>query len=238
MDMDIAIDNTLNGSLTVIYGYGNGTFTSAEVHSTGIGSHPCFAVTGDFNNDNRLDLATVNEGTNIIGVFLSFAYATFKIGSSYSTGAFSWAVSVVVANFNNDHLLDFAVANQDADKVMVFLAYDNGSLREQTTFSILTSFHPYSIAAGDFNNDGASDIAIAFADADKVGICYGYGNGSFREQFIFSTGNNACSCFVAVGNFDNDSFLDVAVANFYASNVGIYIGSKNGTFIEQNALLT
>jgi hypothetical protein len=36
---------------------------------------------------------------------------------------------------------------------------------------------------------------------------------------------------VAVGNFNNDTILDLAVANSVSNNVSILIGNGNGTFV-------
>ena len=51
-------------------GYGNGTFAEQMIYSTGNGSYPYAVASGDFNNDNRLDLVIANEGTDSIGIFL------------------------------------------------------------------------------------------------------------------------------------------------------------------------
>jgi hypothetical protein len=38
---------------------------------------------------------------------------------------------------------------------------------------------------------------------------------------------------VAIGDFNNDFRLDIAVANFGTNNVGIFLGFDNGSFVSQ-----
>ena len=92
---------------------------------------------------------------------------------------------------------------------------------------------PYSIAVGDFNNDSRLDIVVPNYWAYNIGVFLGYGNGTFSSQTTFSTGDNSQPIEVVVGDFNNDDQLDIAVANYWADNVGIFLGYGNGTFASQ-----
>ncbi|CAF3319218.1 unnamed protein product [Rotaria socialis] len=286
--MDIVIANIMTDSVTLAYGYGNGTFTNQNVYTTGVGSHPYFPAVGDLNNDNRLDLIVLNQGTNTVGIFLSFDYAIFRQNSSYptwgsgpasialgdfnndsqpdlaianylsdtisillrngngafgmqhtlSTGLNSYPRSVVVSDFNNDSILDIAVANLMGDNVGVFLGYGNGTFGVQITFPTANTSWPYSIAVGDFNNDSLLDIVVANNGGNNIGILLGYGNGTFRKQITFPTGNNSTPNWVAIGDLNNDGRLDLAVANYLGNNVGILLGYGNGSFAQQTTYST
>ncbi|CAF4868753.1 unnamed protein product, partial [Rotaria sp. Silwood2] len=61
-------------------------------------------------------------------------------------------------------------------------------------------------------------------------------DGSFGNQTIFFTGSNSHPTSVAVGDFNNDSQLDIVVANFGANNVGILLGHGNGMFAEHTRI--
>ncbi|CAF2194180.1 unnamed protein product [Rotaria magnacalcarata] len=62
--------NCRTHSISIPHGYENGKFSSAATYWTGYDSFPSSVVIADFNNDNYLDLAVTNYGTDNIGIFL------------------------------------------------------------------------------------------------------------------------------------------------------------------------
>ena len=81
-------------------GYGNGCFTNQTIYQTD--SEPKFVSVGDFNNDQILDIAIANYGSNTLGVFIGHGNGTFTemipVPLEYGSRPFS----VLVADFNND----------------------------------------------------------------------------------------------------------------------------------------
>src|SRR2546428_5220739 len=84
-----------------------------------------------------------------------------------------------------------------------------------------TGTRSQSVAVGDFNGDGTLDLAVANpnssaagfgSDSATVSILLGTGTGSFGAKTDFSTGRASSS--VAVGDFNGDGKLDLAVASF------------------------
>jgi hypothetical protein len=75
------------------------------------------------------------------------------------------------------------------------------------------------------------DIGFANSGTDSIDIFLGYGNISFMNQSTYSTGIQPYS--IAVGDFNNDTRLDIVVANYGSDNVGIFLGHGNGTFANQ-----
>jgi hypothetical protein len=151
----------------ILFGSGYGTFVSQTTYATGNGSQPCWVAVGDFNNDNLLDIVVANSGTNSIGVFLSNDTSTFSSQMTYSTGDRSQPYSVSVGDFNNDTLLDIAVACYGVSSVGFFLGYGNGSFMSQQIFATGFGSNPFGLAVGDVNNDRLTDI---------VATNNGYGN--------------------------------------------------------------
>jgi hypothetical protein len=110
----------------------------------------------------------------------------------------------------------------------IFLGYGNGTFADQRIFPTGSS-RPLFIITSDFNNDNRSDIAVANYGTDSVGIFLGYGDGSFQIQTAYSTGYDSLPYSLAVGDFDKDDHLDIAVANTGTDNVGILLGYGNMT---------
>ena len=87
---------------------------------------------------------------------------------------------------------------------------------------------PYSVAVGDFNGDGALDLAVANNRSNTVSVLLGNGDGSFQAARNFFASRNPD--FVAVGDFNGDSLPDLAVASGSSNTVSVLI---NNTPIEK-----
>ena len=93
---------------------------------------------------------------------------------------------------------------------------------------------PKSVAVGDFNGDGIPDMAAAVyaTESGTVSILLGKGDGTFQRPVNYTVGYGAAA--VAIGDFNHDGKLDLAVgvANYYygSSNVSILLGNGDGTF--------
>jgi hypothetical protein len=111
-----------------------------------------------------------------------------------------------------------------------FEGYGNISFANEVTYSTGPSSSLYSIAVGYFNNDTRLDIVVANYDADNVGIFLGYGDGLFANQTTYLTGSSSSPYSLAVSDFNNDTILDIIVANYGNNKLGIFLGHGDGTF--------
>src|SRR5262245_61275476 len=115
--------------------------------------------------------------------------------------------AVVAGDFNNDAVLDLAVANDGASTVSVLLGNSNGTF--QAAQDSATGNYPQSLAVGDFNADGKLDLATA--NAGDVSVMLGNGNGTFLPPTNIDIGSRPQS--VAVGDFNSDGKLDLGVTS-------------------------
>jgi hypothetical protein len=147
---------------------------------------------------------------------------------------------VAVGDFNGDGIPDLVTANNAGNTVSVLLGKGDGTFQTQTTYA--TGIWPASVAVGDFNGDGILDLAVAnfFGNTayygNTVSVLLGKGDGTFQAQTTYATGNGPSS--VAVGDFNGDGILDLAVANFFDNTVSVLLGKGDGTFQTQTPYAT
>jgi hypothetical protein len=85
-------------------------------------------------------------------------------------------------------------------------------------------------ASGDFNGDGRVDVVTAngiVTGSHGVSIMLSNGDGSFQAPRNFFTGTDPTA--IAVGDYDGDGKLDVAVSNGAANTLSILLGNGDGT---------
>ncbi len=87
------------------------------------------------------------------------------------------------------------------------------------------------MAVGDFNGDGLVDLAVAdygddFGNGQGMSVLLGQGDGTFQPAIHYAAGSGPKS--VAVGDFNGDGLLDLAVAN--GGSVSVFLGSSDGSF--------
>jgi hypothetical protein len=141
---------------------------------------PLAVVAGDFNNDKHLNLAIANSGTDNVGILFGNGNGSLQEQMIFSTGHDSRPHAIIVDEFNDDNLLDIAVANYGTNSVGILLGYRNGTFVPQISYS-LDAACPYSIATGDLTMDNRLDIVVTNEGANNIGILLGYSNGTFTE---------------------------------------------------------
>src|SRR3989442_1019108 len=175
------------------------------------GRSPDSVAVGDFNGDGRLDLAVANFGSNDVSVLLGNGDGTFQAALSFAAG--SGPSSVAVGDFNGDGNLDLAVANSGSSYPSVLLGNGDGTFQAALSFAGRSGTS--SVAVGDFNGDGKLDLAVAnlvAGDSSSVSVLLGNGHRTVQSALNSSTGGTRPAS-VAVGDFNVDGKLDLAVAN-------------------------
>src|ERR1022692_3750501 len=138
-----------------------------------------------------------------------------------------YAYSVAVGDFNGDGKLDLAVANGVG--VSVLLGNGDGAFQPAVTYAAGT--YTESIAVGDFNGDGKLDLVVTnnLSSGGTVSVLLGNGDGTFQAPRTYGVGASPYG--VAVGDFNGDGKLDLAVTNSGSSgSVSVLLGNGDGTF--------
>ncbi|CAF4312844.1 unnamed protein product, partial [Adineta steineri] len=217
----------------VFLGLGNGTFSSQETYSTGIRSLPLAVTIADLNNDSYLDIVVANAFTDNVGIFFGYGTGAFTNQTTFYTGTNSGPSGVIIADFNNDNRLDIGVSLEFSGEMGVLLGYGNGTFFDVVIYSIETNAGPTSIATGDFNNDNRLDIVVSNFLLGSISLFYGNGDGTFSNLTSYTTGSGSQPGFVIASDLNNDTILDIAVANVGKDNIGVFFGNVNHSFYDQ-----
>ena len=119
--IDLVVVNSANDNIMILFGVGNGSFPNRTTYSTGIQSAPCSVAVADINRDSYLDVVVTNRGTNNVLVFLGKGDGSLSQCQSYPMGYNARPQSVIIADMNNDHMLDIIIANYGSDYVEILL---------------------------------------------------------------------------------------------------------------------
>ncbi len=200
---------------------------------------PNFVVTGDFNNDGKIDMA-VSSGVNAeVQIFLGKGDGTFQAPTTYDFGGTG---PLAAADLNHDGNLDIIVGNEDCsfgfcgDSLGILIGNGDGTFRDPVSYAVPGNVA--GVALGDFNGDGQLDIAMTnqasseTSACDCVSVLLGNGDGTFQEPPIITYPPHSLPEALAAGRFNDDGKLDLAVTLGFESTdkVQILLGNGDGTF--------
>jgi hypothetical protein len=215
---------------------------------------------GDLDNDGHLDV--VASGYNRANArqlevfFYNAALGTFTTVFVVPTGTGFRYGRVALADFDNDGDLDIVVsgATNDSNASAILRVYPNlGNRTFGAAVTVGTGLWNSSVAVGDYNNDGLTDILAEGTDTAGTRRLRVFRNTSANGVISFAAPINLATGLmsggVAWGDLNNDGYLDV-VANgsstgatggaqiqFYLNNgAGGFGGANNVDTVANNGL--
>lgn len=193
---------------------------------------PISVATGDFNRDGKLDIAAAAWYTGQVAVLLGNGNGngTFRTSVYYTIDDNIESVEwISVADFRGTGNADLAVADRLGLNVSVLLGNGDGTFQPPVQYSTSPNSPTY-VAVGDFNGDRIPDLIVAAEPT--VSVMLGNGDGTFQLPINTSIFSPAGYQPLALGDFNRDGKLDVAVVKADDPELGILLGNGDGTFHE------
>jgi Flp pilus assembly secretin CpaC len=158
------------GSVVVLQGVGDGTFTEVSGSPITVGKLPIAIASSDLDGNGTADLAVVNRTDNSVTILLNNGDGTFVAGPNSPLTTSSNPTGIAIADFNQDGRADIAVTGADANTFRVFLGVSAGLFTSafEPPAGPAGSF-PTAIVAGSLVSGGFPDVAITNAVSGAAG---------------------------------------------------------------------
>jgi len=161
------------------------------------------------------------NGTPLVTQFVSGSQLTATVpAADIATASTAWVTVVNPGPGAVKSNTAYFSVTPDAGDSVAFMLYS----------SVVYDQWPASIAVGDFNGDGNLDLAGSDIWDINVSIFLGDGKGNFTLVSSIPTGSTHQDHSVAVGDFNEDGKIDLAVVNRWTYNVSILLGDGTGNF--------
>jgi hypothetical protein len=219
--------------------------------------HAYRAVTGDFNNDGKLDVAAlVSVGEkSTLQVFLGKGDGTFHITEIHQLGVA--ATEIAAGDLNRDGVTDLVIESVQVDHaaltavphLTLYVGLGNGTFRDAGKPIRLPAFNisPASSAplnVGDVDGDGIPDIVFGphyaagtIPNHSEITVLRGKGDGTFHDAVESLTDISVYILGIgpaALGDVTNDGMADLIATFEYRNGSGgleVFNGRNDGTMV-------
>jgi len=236
-NVDLAVVNQTDGTISILLGNGDGTFTKKPTDIK-VGTGPVAIAVGNFDTNNSSnnfpDLAVVNQTDGTVSILIGNGDGTFtKQPTDIKVG--NQPVAIVGGTFDsvNNSNEDFAVVNQTDNSVSILLGSGDGTFTVEPG-TIPVGHGPTSIATGNFNTLNSAGnfpgLAVTNSGDGTVSVLLGNGQGAFSSATPATFDTQSMPAAILATDFNNDGVADLAVANEGSNTVSVFLGLGGGTF--------
>jgi hypothetical protein len=231
-DLDLFVGNFGTRFNFLYRNNGDGSFTritSGDIATDDPNSEGC--AWGDYDNDGDLDLfvAVGLNGNDLLyqnngdGTFTKVTSGSLVTSGGSSRGC-AWG------DYDNDGYIDLFISNEQGQNNFLFHNNGDGTFAKVASGKIVTDGgNSTGCAWGDYDNDGYLDLFVPNNNENNF-LYHNNRDGAFTRITtgrMVTDGGSSFGC--AWGDYDNDGYLDLFVANLNQRNF-LYHNNGDGTF--------
>ncbi len=232
--VDLAAANYVSDDVTILFGVGDGSFGPPDTVPAGEG--PVALRSADLNNDGIADLVTANYWSEDASALLGDGAGGFLEIRTGHLGRSQRSLEITDLDLDGNQdlvavsgFIDSPYGGFPDGAVFVLKGNGDGTFQERAYF--FSPDYYWSVAAGDYNEDGRVDIAVTIpypfsGGGERLMVASGLGDGTFAEPAYYPT--IAYPYAMVSSDLDGDGHLDLVLEGRY--ELAVHSGAGDGTF--------
>jgi len=186
------------------------------------------ATAADLDRDGFMDLATVNEVSADVRVFMNRADGSGLYDAMLTPQAIGVEASPhATADFNNDGQVDLCISATISQSVWILLGAGDGTF--SSIVEVDVGGEPHGIAPLDVDGDGDIDVVNANVGSNNLALLINNGSGTFAAPTYFEGGVDG-EYGLTAADMDGDGITDLVVGGRNGADINTMLGNGNGTF--------
>lgn len=193
------------------------------------------AAVGDLNGDGYFDVAVRNESLAHVIYYWDPQAGAFKAGVDLPSSATTDWGGLAVGDVTGDDIPDIMIVRGSTSSDQLYKDYGAGIFSSALTVPVKTTLNSSTVNFADFNNDGTLDALVtqSSTSVSPEAIYWNAGLGRFTTKTDLSTTAYGRTYYAAIGDIDNDGWMDFVTSNHGTGTTSIdyyFRNNQNGTF--------
>ncbi|HYC57148.1 MAG TPA: FG-GAP-like repeat-containing protein [Candidatus Binatia bacterium] len=215
-------------SVEVVASAGDFRQVQAFSNRTGGNTRIYGASPADLDDDGYIDLATVNEDSHDVRVFLNRGDGTGLFQSMLAPEPVGVEASPSEpGDFDNDGDMDIATSATSSNEVTVLLGNGDGTFPPGQFINVGPANH--GIAALDVDGDADLDLVVANENGNDLSLMLNNGAGVFGNPVDFDGGVDG-EYGLTASDMNEDGITDLIVGGNGSQEINVMLGNGDGTF--------
>jgi len=192
---------------------------------------PVWVVSGDFNKDGVIDLASTGLFNNSVSIVLGNGTGGFAPPVVFTMNSGSGPHGLATADLDRDGDLDLIVSSSYNDKLFIYSNDGAANFTQDTVFAV--GDFPNLPLPVDLNGDGNLDLVVGNVAIRKVSVFLNDGHGGYGPEVRYDAADTAWA--PAAVDIDRDGDFDLVVGG--TDRMAVLENDGNGTFSLKSTFL-